>query len=380
MEATVRAAWRACGWSRIEEATPDGLTAYLLAANPRTGKPLSASRQNNVISAVSSLLAVAVAERAIGHNWAETMQRPPNDRGAGSRALSPAELERLIAAARDHEEHGRGGRGTRRSHVYAVAAYTGLRLGELRALRVAHANLAAQPPMLELPPALTKAKRSQTVPIHAAILGTLAQAVKGKGPADAVFETMPTARTFAHDLDRAKIPRVDARGREMTFHGLRKTFVTMLARAGVGQRMAQELARHTDPRLTNQVYTDAAQLPLSEALGKIPILREVFHNPAKWLAGSLRTADDVSVEQPHRSNETEAMGSASPAARHIRDVEPVASGSRLAAKKGRSREPQTPNSHFRDLNPEAARGRVGLSLVARALLAAARAFEAAVRE
>ena len=39
-----------------------------------------------------------------------------------------------------------------------------------------------------------------------------------------------------------------------------------MARQGVSQRLAQELMRHSDPKLTANLYTDAAHLPTFEAV------------------------------------------------------------------------------------------------------------------
>jgi hypothetical protein len=44
----------------------------------------------------------------------------------------------------------------------------------------------------------------------------------------------------------------------------------MLARAGVSPRLAMELARHSDMRLTMKTYTDAEQLPLREVMDTLP--------------------------------------------------------------------------------------------------------------
>ena len=60
------------------------------------------------------------------------------------------------------------------------------------------------------------------------------------------------------DLADAKIPyQVEGRaGPEFAdFHALRHTFVTALSSAGVGPKERQELARHSDPRLTLGLYT-----------------------------------------------------------------------------------------------------------------------------
>ncbi len=55
-------------------------------------------------------------------------------------------------------------------------------------------------------------------------------------------------------------------------HGLRKTYGTMLAAAGVSPRVAIELMRHSDMKLTMGVYTDVAQLPMIAETARLPSL------------------------------------------------------------------------------------------------------------
>lgn len=71
---------------------------------------------------------------------------------------------------------------------------------------------------------------------------------------------------FRRHMDKAGIPRVDALGRKLDFHALRYTFATKLAREGTSQRTTQELMRHSDPKLTALIYTDASQLPTFDAV------------------------------------------------------------------------------------------------------------------
>jgi integrase len=71
-------------------------------------------------------------------------------------------------------------------------------------------------------------------------------------------------------MEKAGIERMDASGRKLDFHALRYTFATMLARHNVSQRLAQELMRHSDPRLTANIYTDVTKLPTFEAVNDLP--------------------------------------------------------------------------------------------------------------
>jgi hypothetical protein len=72
------------------------------------------------------------------------------------------------------------------------------------------------------------------------------------------------------DLTVAGIPYQDDQGRVADFHALRHTLATNLANAGVPRRVAMEMMRHSDSRLTDKTYTDASQLMTAEAVDALP--------------------------------------------------------------------------------------------------------------
>lgn len=59
------------------------------------------------------------------------------------------------------------------------------------------------------------------------------------------------------------------------FHSLRKTLSTMLATAGMSQRVRQSHMRHTDPRLTENTYMDDRLLPVADELFRVPAIGSV---------------------------------------------------------------------------------------------------------
>ena len=61
-------------------------------------------------------------------------------------------------------------------------------------------------------------------------------------------------------------------GHRADFHSLRHTLATNLARAGTAPRVAMEIMRHSDMRLTAKTYTDAGLLPVADAVLKLPYL------------------------------------------------------------------------------------------------------------
>ena len=56
----------------------------------------------------------------------------------------------------------------------------------------------------------------------------------------------------------------------MDFHSLRVTLGTMLAVNHVPLTDAMQLMRHSDPKLTMKVYTDASQLELAGSIAMLP--------------------------------------------------------------------------------------------------------------
>jgi len=87
----------------------------------------------------------------------------------------------------------------------------------------------------------------------------LAEALAAISPQDAgpntpVLASSPTLLTVKRDLQRAGIA-YDTEAGQADGKALRKTFGTHLAMAMVDFRVAVKLMRHSDPRLTSNIYT-----------------------------------------------------------------------------------------------------------------------------
>ena len=101
-------------------------------------------------------------------------------------------------------------------------------------------------------------------------------------PTDRVFkEGVPRCATLRKDLEAASIPYIDESGRYADFHALRYTFNTWLQTNGVPPIIAQELMRHSDRRLTDQVYRDSSLLPLQESMRSIDGYQKWTHISGK---------------------------------------------------------------------------------------------------
>ncbi len=110
-----------------------------------------------------------------------------------------------------------------------------------------------------------------------------------------MFGRFPRMRDLKPDLARAGIPYKDADGRQADFHSLRMTFGTMLAKNGVAPRTAMELIRHTNLRLTMNVYTDPSILDTAGAVEDLPDLTQPSEAAAALLTGTDGAPADTST-------------------------------------------------------------------------------------
>jgi integrase/recombinase XerD len=78
-----------------------------------------------------------------------------------------------------------------------------------------------------------------------------------------------TSKMFEHDPS-AFICYINHVGLYADFHSLRHLFITNLERAGISTKMAQVLARHSDIRLTMNVYTHVELHDQAAAIEALP--------------------------------------------------------------------------------------------------------------
>lgn len=190
-----------------------------------------------------------------------------------SRALTFAELEALIQSAPE----------PRRTY-YIVAAMTGLRWGEIARLQWSDLDLDAG--VLALRAKATKARRADVLPLARDVVAALIEhRNRGMRLDGRVFEARPAIHTWRRDLAGAgiitgalpgsgNVPLAGVQGYATPAgrpdrKSLRKTFVSHLAARGVPLQAAQRLARHKDPKLTANIYTDPAVLELREAVERL---------------------------------------------------------------------------------------------------------------
>ena len=129
---------------------------------------------------------------------------------------------------------------------------------------------------------------------------------------------VPKMKEVRQDLEKAGIPFLDERGRRMDYHALRTTFITRLSTMKVHPRLAMELARHSDMRLTMKTYTDVGQLPLREVMDTLPGFSSDSRIDSRTLGASSQTVSPTvpNIGETKVENSIENIGES-------RDLTPV---------------------------------------------------------
>ncbi len=198
--------------------------------------------------------------------------------------------------------------------AYKTAALTGLRLGELRSITLGAVNLDAETPHLILQARNEKNRQGSQIPVaadfvpelkeyiterrarltgqHSASIVAFPGALDGEPlfdipknmnkvfKADALAAELAIAVTVKSrkkdkDGNNIEVKRIDTRdsaGRVIDVHALRHTFGTLLAKSGVSLQVAQRAMRHSDPKLTANVYTHLGLLDVAGAVNALPSL------------------------------------------------------------------------------------------------------------
>ena len=227
------------------------------------------------------------------------------DRRHDRRPLLPEELSRLVHAA----ESGKGIEnvpGADRAMMYVLSAWTGYRKGEIGSLTLQSFDLKSDQPTVTIDAVYSKRRQQDTQALHETVVERLWAWLAEKKPAPdqllfPVSGKVPggterkTAKMMRKDLAAArkvwiKEAQTDEEraareasdfllykshdGRFADFHANRHTFITNLARAGISPKTAQTLARHSDIRLTMNVYTHTDLAEKTDALRRLPGLWE----------------------------------------------------------------------------------------------------------
>ena len=249
-----------CNWCVIEGRLP----ANPLAGLPKVEETEPARKRRPLTEDEITRLLDAAQERSLRD--ALTIRRGKNK-------------GKLLAKVSDKERRRLKRVGQERSLVYKFMMLTGLRRGEVATLTISALHLDEDSPYVHVDARHAKSGRAATLPLRGDLADDLRKHVARLGKASG-GEVPPHARlfdidwrnllrTFNLDLAAAGIAKRDAQGRTVDVHSLRHTFATLLARNGVSPSVAQKLMRHSDIRLTMNLYT---HLDLADTAGAVAAL------------------------------------------------------------------------------------------------------------
>jgi len=181
------------------------------------------------------------------------------------------------AAVRDKVKEDAGTLGLERRLIYATLIYTGLRKSELASITVGQVFLDHEPPHLVLAAKDEKSGRGATLPLHPELVVELRKWLEFKqqsgnlSPKEKLFH-VPDAlcKILNRDLEFARIEKRDVLNRVIDVHALRHTHGTLLAQQGVSPSVAKDSMRHSDIRLTMNVYTHLELNDVAKGVNRIP--------------------------------------------------------------------------------------------------------------
>jgi integrase len=254
------------GAKTLDQIKPRDIESYIDAKERGRGgrRPLSIKTIRNHVNTIHAIFELGMRQEWCLSNPVKLAERPTDNGSADAetdiRFLDLTELEQLVGASYPSDAWG-----SVEPTLYLAAAMTGMRQGELLALRWRDVDFEAKRirvvknyvrGQFDTP---KSRKSARSVPmaskVDQALLELKAQ-TDFANKDDLVFchpdtgnplDRSKLIRRFKQALERAQV-------HEITFHELRHTFGTTMAAAGVPMRTIQEWMGHDDIK-TTQVYT-----------------------------------------------------------------------------------------------------------------------------
>lgn len=242
-----------CGYLRFNEIDPLKVTRCLasLSLKTRTRNHYAAAlRQFGKWMVTNDRAAQSPLERVANVHVTDERLR---------RSLTTQQFTMLLRTAMDGPLK-RGMTGYQRAILYWCASETGYRARELRSLTASSFSLDTEPATVALQAGSSKNKRASRLSITPELAARMREILRGKTPtAPAFYVTHNTAEMLRFDLERAGIPFENDQGEVFDFHALRVQLAASMVRGGVHVRAMQERMRHSDSKLTLDIYSRLSQ-------------------------------------------------------------------------------------------------------------------------
>ena len=247
-----------CNWRRLIDVTAESFQTW------RAKQPWGPKTLNDYRAAIFGLFAWLQKTGRVEENPLKLVEKAET-RGNERRKRRAFTLEELGALVNVSGEY---------RLAILTDYYTGLRRGELEQLEWGDVQTSAGKTFIVVRASTTKNHEAKRCYLPSWFASELLQSKPGSAAeGDRMFQPgkIPSIWAFRTLLKRAAIPYKDAQGRQADFHALRKTLNTHLAQNAVDPHVRKEIMRHSELRLTLDVYTDKPMLPIAEAIEKLPV-------------------------------------------------------------------------------------------------------------
>ena len=254
-----------CEWQRIGDVTADSFQMW------RENQTLAPKTLNDYLAAASALFGWLMRNEVASRNPLACVRRVEvrgNER-LRRRAFTPEEFASVIAVAGEYRV------------ALLIAYYTGLRRGELGQLRWSDVLHKPEGTFIVARAATAKNRLTKVQYLPTWFARELVRSKPvGAAEGDVVLASakIPSIWAFRTLLKRAGVSYKDALGRQADFHAIRRSLNTHMAQNGVDAHTRKEIMRHSDLRLTLDVYTDPTALPTVAAIEKLPIFALLQEN------------------------------------------------------------------------------------------------------
>ncbi len=208
----------------------------------------------------------------------EGIDKLPEDR-AEHGILTPEQFLTLITSTERLGLPYAGVPAKERAILYLVAGNTGLRKSELRSLTWGSVQI--DKCGIFLGGKYTKNKKNAYLPIIPALAATLKvwkEELDAKDT-DTLFPSINShyraADAIRTDMTNAGLETVDMYGNTIVFHSLRSSFISFLANQDIPVKIVQQLARHSTPTLTLNVYAKVFSESERTAIKSLPTNKDL---------------------------------------------------------------------------------------------------------
>ena len=304
-----------CGFGTLRDIDR---TAFERWINLQAEHDMGAARRNVYHSAIVAFCNWAVSAQRLLANPLINMKKASEqaDRRHVRRAFTPEELQQLITAAiqrplanamtvqngddkgkplarvSDEQREWLISVGREHAMIYKTLVGTGLRRGELAAITVGDVCFDKVKPFISLGAAHEKSRRGACIWLNNSLAKDIAdhldlrlkalrkhadltgKPIPCRLPLNTPLFDVPKtlSRVLDKDMEYAGIQKTDERGRVLDVHAFRMTFCSNMAAVGIPLQTAQVAMRHSDPKLTANVYTDIDLLDVRSAMNSLPEL------------------------------------------------------------------------------------------------------------